>query len=603
MHKYLIVLAASCYLSGCGGADVTTPVNSTGGSPQPTPVPTPTPTPVPTPEPTPAPAPTPTPLPAPEPTPVPTPEPIPAAVPKLLLSWMYQPMPADGVNNLVVTFLNQDNTPWQQALPTLQLSSLCQSNNLALFANKPVQQGHQQTFSYRAQNCLGLINNVEKATVTFTIGSGENSQSHSQSIELQLTAAALSAEAAFGQALFFSNELGAQSCASCHDPANGYGQVEQTATPSGGAGLAFSGFRSSPFAAYAKFTPNFVYLTGTDQPGDADLIANGKLGQPRRGQMWDGRASTLAIQAQGPFTGPHEMANTNNQQVLAKLLASSHLNQYRTVFGNVTANSNADQVVQRLANAIAKFEAEDKSFAPLNSKFDAVAAGLASFTTQEANGKALFDDNTRGACLSCHDSSTQADLPQVFTDFSYRIMGIPRNWDLVYNDDNKAVQVFDVLGKSQWRNGAQIASSTHQFYDLGFCGPFREDSLLDPTLCGAFRVSPLRNIALKPSYFHNGVYTKLTDVVDFYINRDIEPSRIFVKADGSPDEAFNDIPSEYRIHIPLDRAPFRPGANGPRLNAASIADLVAYLCTLTDGYDVNNPNAYRLPPQCQAVKR
>jgi cytochrome c peroxidase len=516
---------------------------------------------------------------------------------------MYQPMPADSVNNLVVTFLNQDNSPWQQALPQLQLSSLCQANNEAIFATKPVQQGHQQTYSYRAQNCTGLSNNLEKATVTFRIQNGDATELHSQSIDLPLTAPALSAQAQLGQALFFSTELGAQSCASCHDPANGYGQVEQTATPSGGAGLAFSGFRSSPFAAYALFTPNFVYLAGTDQPGDADLIANGKLGQPRRGQMWDGRASTLAIQAQGPFTGPHEMANSNNQQVLEKLLSSSHLAQYRAVFGNVTATSNAEQVVQRLANAIAQFEAEDKSFAPLNSKFDAVTAGLASFSAQEANGKLLFDTNTRGACLSCHDSSAQADLPQLFTDFSYRILGVPRNWDLVYNDDSKAVAAFDALGKSQWRNGAQIASATHQFYDLGFCGPFREDSLLDPTLCGAFRVSPLRNIALKPSYFHNGVYSKLTDVVDFYINRDIEPSRIFVKADGSPDEAFNDIPSEYRIHIPLDRAPFRPSAAGQRLTATDVADLVAYLCTFTDGYDANNPNAYRVPPQCQAVKR
>jgi cytochrome c peroxidase len=502
-----------------------------------------------------------------------------------------------------VTFLNQDDTPWQQALPRVTINSLCQTTNSALFAIKPVEQGHQQTFSYRPNNCSGLSNNLEKVTVTYTSGIGSSSQSHSESIELELTAAALTAEAALGQSLFFSTELGSQSCASCHDPANGYGQVEQTATPSGGAGLAFSGFRSSPFAAYAKFTPNFIFLTGTDQPGDADLIANGKLGQPRRGQMWDGRSSTLAIQAQGPFTGPHEMANANNQQVLEKLLVSSHLTHYRAVFGNVTNTSNADQVVQRLANAIAKFETEDKSFAPLNSKFDAVAAGLTQFSAQEANGKLMFDTNTKGTCLSCHSSAGQPSLPEIFSDFSYRIMGIPRNWDIVYNDDTQAVQAFDALGKSQWRNGAQIASATHQYYDLGFCGPFREDSLLDPTLCGAFRVSPLRNIALKPSYFHNGVYTKLTDVIDFYINRDLAPSRIFVKADGSADEAFNDIPAEFRRHIPLDRAPFLPVANGPRLTAAEIADLVAYLCTFTDGYDVNNPNAYRLPPQCQAVKR
>jgi hypothetical protein len=45
--------------------------------------------------------------------------------------------------------------------------------------------------------------------------------------------------------------------------------------------------------------------------------------------------------------------------MLEKLLSSRHFAQYRAVFGNVTGTSNGEQVLQRLANAIAPFKAEE----------------------------------------------------------------------------------------------------------------------------------------------------------------------------------------------------------------------------------------------------
>jgi hypothetical protein len=35
------------------------------------------------------------------------------------------------------------------------------------------------------------------------------------------------------------------------------------------------------------------------------------------------------------------------------------------------------------------------------------------------------------------------------------------------------------------------------------------------------------------------------------------------------------------------------------LTAAEIDEVVAFLCTLTDGYDPKNPAAYDVPTQCQ----
>jgi hypothetical protein len=39
----------------------------------------------------------------------------------------------------------------------------------------------------------------------------------------------------------------------------------------------------------------------------------------------------------------------------------------------------------------------------------------------------------------------------------------------------------------------------------------------------------------------------------------------------------------------------------PALDADEINDLIAFLCTLTDGYDPNDPSALVLPSQCQAA--
>ncbi len=45
----------------------------------------------------------------------------------------------------------------------------------------------------------------------------------------------------------------------------------------------------------------------------------------------------------------------------------------------------------------------------------------------------------------------------------------------------------------------------------------------------------------------------------------------------------------------------RPLGGTPALSPDEINDLIAFLCTLTDGYDPNNPNAQVLPAQCQSA--
>jgi cytochrome c peroxidase len=456
-------------------------------------------------------------------------------------------------------------------------------------------------------------------TITATVGDGVRAIRADLVLMIGATKA-LSAKASLGYELFYDKQLsasGTQACASCHSPVANFLAPNQLSVPVGGVSGTVVGFRSAPSAAYAALIPPFSFLGQTNQAGTANNGINGKLGSPRRGLMWDGRAATLFEQARGPLTGAHEMANANSAAVLAKLLSRPYADQYRALFGALSANSNADAVLVNIANAIGQYETEDKAFLAFNSKFDAVQKGLANFTAQEANGQALFSNRDKGACAGCHNSDSNLKVQQgaqLFSDLSYRVLAVPRNWKIPYNNDATVEADLQKIGMTSLLNGSALGAPHHKYYDLGFCGPFRTDSLADKSLCGAFRVPSLRNVALKGSYFHNGVFGSLSQVINFYMNRDANPRAIYTKADGSADIAYNDLPLIYQANREL-RPPFEPlrplpplvrgGAPRPqlRLSALEVQDLVAFLCTLSDGYDPQNPGAYNLPAQCRGALR
>ncbi len=99
------------------------------------------------------------------------------------------------------------------------------------------------------------------------------------------------------------------------------------------------------------------------------------------------------------------------------------------------------------------------------------------------------------------------------------------------------------------------------------------------SLCGAFKVPTLRNVAVTGPYLHNGVFTKLRDVVAFYATRDTNPARWYPKAK----QKFNDLPSKYRDNVNIEEVPYdRKIGEKPRLNEAEIDAIVAFLETLTD---------------------
>jgi cytochrome c peroxidase len=360
--------------------------------------------------------------------------------------------------------------------------------------------------------------------------------------------ATLSDAALLGQEIFKDVSLsasGRMSCATCHDPQRGHASPFSTPVALGGAGFpgdhsaGASGLRVPPAIRYLKFNTAFRF--------DAD-------GTPRGGFFWDGRVNSLAEQAKKPFLAANEMANASAGDVIARLAQATYAPRFRQVFGAGILDD-PEAAFDRLAYALERYQIEDRDFAPFSSKFDAVNAGQASFSAQELRGLTWFNRIDKGNCVACHSSSRPANAPgALFTDFSYDSLGIPRN-------------------------SAIAANSSASFYDMGLCGPVRGDLVQRADLCGRFKVPSLRNVALRQRYFHNGRFDKLSDVVRFYVTRDTQPAAWY------PADVYDDLPAPLRGNVNVTEAPYnRRLGQAAALSEAEIADLVAFLNTLTDGY-------------------
>jgi len=85
-------------------------------------------------------------------------------------------------------------------------------------------------------------------------------------------------------------------------------------------------------------------------------------------------------------------------------------------------------------------------------------------------------------------------------------------------------------------------------------------------------------------FFHNGVFHSLKQVVEFYAQRDIDPGRWYSRNGAAGVRKFDDLPRRFHDNV-LMTPPFggRVG-EPPRLSDAEVRDIVAFLQTLTDGW-------------------
>lgn len=330
--------------------------------------------------------------------------------------------------------------------------------------------------------------------------------------------------AGLGRKLFFDPSLSASgklSCASCHDPKFAYGPPNALAVQPGG-------IRAVPSLRYLQAIPQFTeHYFGSDDDAD-ESIDNG----PSGGLTWDGRVDRLRDQARLPLLSPREMANKNEAAIVAAADNAPYSGELKKLSGDST-----EAQFNTILEALEAWQQDGEQFYPYSSKYDAWLAGYATLTDAETRGLKLFTDPQKGNCALCHIAARGPNgTPPQFTDYGYAALGVPRNPEIPPNKDPR-------------------------WYDLGLCGPERKDLRDNPEYCGSFITPTLRNVATRRAFFHNGIFHTLREAVAFYARRDkTEP----------------DLAARYRSNITTDRV---------KLSDSEIDDVVAFLGTLTDGFD------------------
>jgi cytochrome c peroxidase len=355
--------------------------------------------------------------------------------------------------------------------------------------------------------------------------------------------------ATLGEKIFHDTSLsssGKMACATCHVPASAHAQDNDLSVQFGGPELTTPGFRAVPSLRYMNLNIPFFF---------------DNEGTPTGGFTRDGGAKDLVEQAHTPILAAHEMDNVDAAGFSARLAATSYAEDFRRVFGN-DVFANPDLVLLAAEYSLSEYQITDREFHPFDSKFDLFLQRKIMLSPQELRGFVLFNRKDKGNCAGCHLSTPSGDgQPPLFTDYTYDNLGVPRNPEIPANADP-------------------------DYFDMGLCGPFRTDLAANTELCGQFKVPTLRNVATRHVFFHNGYFHDLKETIEFYVQRDTNPEKWYpLDANGQP-RKFDDIPALYARNVNITEVPYnRHPGQAPALNDAEIDDLIAFLKTLTDGYD------------------
>jgi cytochrome c peroxidase len=182
-----------------------------------------------------------------------------------------------------------------------------------------------------------------------------------------------------------------------------------------------------------------------------------------------------------------------NEPIRDRVLVELNGNEnYRRLFGRVFSEVKRGGPIEfdMVGAAIAEFEFT-LTFA--DAPIDQFARG---------NRRAMTDSQKRGAilffgqanCVSCHRVAGNSN--EMFSDFLNHRLGVP--------------QIAPIFGLD--------TGNVH------FDGPHHDEDFGAEQISGEaidrykFRTSPLRNVALQPTFFHNGSFTRLEDAVRHHLN-------------------------------------------------------------------------------------
>jgi cytochrome c peroxidase len=267
---------------------------------------------------------------------------------------------------------------------------------------------------------------------------------------------------ALGRLLFWDPILSGPkevACATCHHPAFGYSDGLDLSVGAGGVGLgtarAFApGHPARPVKRNSQTVLN-VAFNGA-RVGSTDTPAAAPM-------FWDLRVRSLEAQALEPIKALDEMRGSAYPVDRAVATVVSRLNaipEYRRLFvrafgGRTSVNA------ENLGRALAAFQ---RTLVTADAPFDRYMRGdTTALSPDQVRGMERFEST---GCLNCHNGP-------MFSDFTAHVLGVPDNPKLPQSD-----------------------AGVNNTY--------------------AFRTASLRNLNATGPYMHNGVFTSLPEVINFY---------------------------------------------------------------------------------------
>jgi cytochrome c peroxidase len=306
-----------------------------------------------------------------------------------------------------------------------------------------------------------------------------------------------------GRLLWFDTITGLNNdntCGGCHSPTNGFGDTQSIAIGienNGVVGPHRAGprnMRRSPMVINSAFYPNLMW-NSRFAALSADPFDNraGFLFPAPEALSLSYQPHLLVAQAFIPPTERTEVTgfaflgdnDAIRGEVRRRLNASPA---YRRLFGQVfpAVRTGGPITFDMFGKAIAEFEF---SLTFANAPIDQFARGQrGALTDDEKQGGLLFFGAAR--CSVCHSVSGASN--EMFSDFQDHVAGVPQITPRLTNN------AFDGPGANEDFGLEEITGNLADRYK--------------------FRTSPLRNVALQPTFMHNGAFTSLAAAVRYHLD-------------------------------------------------------------------------------------
>ncbi|WP_245536829.1 cytochrome-c peroxidase [Turneriella parva] len=298
-------------------------------------------------------------------------------------------------------------------------------------------------------------------------------------------------------------------CAACHDP--NFGWADSATKPNDvSLGANFTS-RNAPTVLNASFNSYSLWDGSTDSVWS---IARPAIeGNPHNFHRYG--VAYIICNANTAPTGnyftqhntvfPGAAGATATATVCGSLAAPSSANGYgKTLYEAVGFAANRVHVDRIFANFGKAIGAYEHLLVSKNSAFDQWAEGNENaMTVSQKRGLKIFIG--KGNCIRCHSGPN-------FSDGSFHNLGVPQVGGYSgSNDQGRFTGVTKLLDSAD--NGAFNTSTA--FNDSSTTN--RVSGLSAKTSdVGKFKTPTLRSVNKTPPYFHNGTFTSLWDVVNFY---------------------------------------------------------------------------------------